>query len=322
MKFGLLLDPPGKADWQARFATIRGLANAADKSGFEVVVAPQHVGDPEYRLLEPISLLSRLSAEVSIRLATGVVIAPLVPPPLLAEQIATLDVVSSGRCILGLGAGHRKAELATFGIVREERGERLERCVSAVKEHWLAGRGMRPVQFPHPPIWIAATSDRGVGRAARLGDAWYVNPGASTSEIVRQLRFYEEVRAELGLPQATEVPMRRDIYLTQTERDRSRLQQVIHERDKRQLNSGFAMELPTADRRRRTDRMERGSIGDALGSEVIGGSPSECRDQLQQLHQALGRDLLVVLRLAWSHLTGDALIDHFLAVADLCEPLS
>jgi alkanesulfonate monooxygenase SsuD/methylene tetrahydromethanopterin reductase-like flavin-dependent oxidoreductase (luciferase family) len=321
VRLGLLLDASGVPGWAARFEALRHMATIADHQGFDTVVAPQHAGDLEHPLLHPLALLSRLSAEVSLRLATGVIIAPLMQPILLAEEVATLDIISSGRAVLGIGAGHRPAELATFGVRREERGARLEACVTAVRDAWTRGAGVTPVQDPHPPIWVAGTSDPGVERAARVGDAWYVNPGASVAEVGRQLALYAAARRVAGRDLPTRIPIRRDIYLVTGGRDD--LISALRRRDEGQAASGFAKELPVGDRRRRHARSAgRADLAEVIGSEVVAGDAGECVDQLREFERRLDHDLLVVLRVGWRDLPTGPLLDNVAAIADLAPALA
>ena len=95
----------------------------------------QHFVFPDSRWLQPVPLLARLAAEVDpdVRLVTTVMIAPVYPPVLLAEELATLDIVSEGRLIVGLGAGYMREEYAAFGVPFEERFARLEECIARAR---------------------------------------------------------------------------------------------------------------------------------------------------------------------------------------------
>ena len=77
---------------------------------------------------------------------------------------------------------------------------------------------IRPVQKPHPPIWIAANSDNAVRRAARLGDTWYINPHATLQTNLRQLALFTEERKKHGKPFPGEIPCRREIFCARDRR--------------------------------------------------------------------------------------------------------
>ena len=138
-------------------------------------------------------VLARLAGELDphVRLVTQILIAPLYHPVLLAEELATLDVVTDGRLSVGLGLGYIPAEYELFGVPFGERGTRLERDHRDPEAdvdpgpRELPGKHfqlddipvhIRPLQRPHPPIWIGAGSPAGIRRAARLGDAWPITP--------------------------------------------------------------------------------------------------------------------------------------------------
>ncbi|MCH8225276.1 MAG: LLM class flavin-dependent oxidoreductase, partial [Chloroflexi bacterium] len=168
---------------------IEGAADVARRAGawgFMGIYTPQHwVGHPTV-WLQPMLLLARLASEAKdLKLITGVLLLPLHNPVDLAEQVITLDHISDGRFILGLGLGYRETELETSGTDRTERVSRFEGSLTLMKLLWsgeevnFEGRywqvhnarvAITPVQKPNPPIWIAAQSRRAARRAAELGD--------------------------------------------------------------------------------------------------------------------------------------------------------
>jgi probable F420-dependent oxidoreductase len=130
-----------------------------------------------------------------IRLLSSVMVVPLRPAVLAAKQLATIDVLSGGRLTVGIGAGWCEEEFAALGTPPfAERGEVTDEYLAAFKVLWtqesthFAGKHVRfddlefehrPVQRPHPPIWVGGESPPVMRRAARLGDAWY--PGGSNA---------------------------------------------------------------------------------------------------------------------------------------------
>jgi alkanesulfonate monooxygenase SsuD/methylene tetrahydromethanopterin reductase-like flavin-dependent oxidoreductase (luciferase family) len=155
-------------------------------------------------------------------LGTGIVLLPLFQPLDVAEQVATLDVITGGRMILGVGLGYRDEENAAFGIDPRTRVGRLTEGVEVIERLWMGepvtyeGRhfqlrdvrlSLRPVQRPRPRIWLAANTDAGVKRAARLGDAWLMNPHSTLASLERQLALFHDTRRALGKPRAADVPL-------------------------------------------------------------------------------------------------------------------
>ena len=185
------------------FAPVIDLMRQADEAGIDQVNITDHVvmGEhienypygPFYNPLdfpwyEPIAVLSAIAAVTkTMRLSTGILIAPLRPAVLLAKQIATLDVLSRGRVDIGLGLGWQKEEYDAAGVPWEGRYTRLEEQVRVCKTLWadapvsFAGQTVafdrihaypRPVQS-HLPVWFGlAPTDRNFQRIAELGDGW------------------------------------------------------------------------------------------------------------------------------------------------------
>ncbi|MGH7344689.1 MAG: LLM class flavin-dependent oxidoreductase, partial [Candidatus Rokuibacteriota bacterium] len=141
---------------------------------------------------------------------------------------ATLDVIADGRLVFGVGLGYRGVENRALGHDPKDRVGRLVEGLEAVERLWSGepvdyeGRhftlraariSMRPMQSPRPPVWLAANSDAGVRRAARLGDAWLMNPHATLPTLERQLELFRHTRRELGRPPAIETPLIKECYV-------------------------------------------------------------------------------------------------------------
>ena len=168
-----------------------------------------------------------------MRVGAGILLLPLLNPVEVAEQAATLDVVTGGRFVLGVGLGYRVEDTAAFGAPERRVGvfsEKLDivRRLLAGEEVTAEGRGYRlerarlaprPVQSPRPPIWMAANGDAAVRRAARLADTWFVNPHASLAEVERQLGLF---RAERG-SEPDELPILREACVAPTDDEAFRI---------------------------------------------------------------------------------------------------
>jgi alkanesulfonate monooxygenase SsuD/methylene tetrahydromethanopterin reductase-like flavin-dependent oxidoreductase (luciferase family) len=213
----------------AHFDAIRQQVEAAQRNGLTYLLIGQHFLFEGARWLQPVPLLARLAAEVDpqVRLATHVMIGPLYHPVMLAEELATLDVVTEGRLVVGLGLGYLPAEFEVFGVPFEERIERFEEAVALLRDLWTKPRvtfhgrfwslddaptHVHPVQKPHPPLWIGAQSLAGVRRSARLGDAWPITSNIGVEEIRRRTAVYADERRRLGRPVGS-LPLRREIFI-------------------------------------------------------------------------------------------------------------
>jgi len=231
MKFGLGLSVQHSPEdsQSGRFQEHLEQVRLASAVGFDSVWASQHYLSAPFSYFQPIPVLSRVAAEAgAMSLGTGVLLLPLHHPVEIAEQIATLDVICGGRFIFGVGLGYRDVENQAMGQEPRERVGRLVEGLEVIERLWTgepvsyAGRhftlkdiriSMPPLQRPRPPIWMAANADGGVKRAARLGDAWLMNPHATLETLERQLTLFRETRKTLGKPPAAEIPLIKECYL-------------------------------------------------------------------------------------------------------------
>jgi probable F420-dependent oxidoreductase len=147
-----------------------------------------------------------------IRLMTGIMVAPYRNPVLAAKMLATIDYLSKGRLIVGIGTGWMKEEFEYLGVPFEERGSRVDEYIQIYKELWTKDfpdfhgkyskfRGAsllpKPVQSPHPPIWIGGESSLAMKRAAKYGDAWMPigsNPRHRLQNVAQLKIAIEQVR--------------------------------------------------------------------------------------------------------------------------------
>lgn len=203
------LFPPG--EWH-RFVD---LARAAEDAGIDRVVVVDHVvmgrntdayewgtfpSPPDSAWFEPLTMLAAIAGATSrIRLATGILIAPLRPAALLAKQAATLDQVSGGRLDLGVGTGWQREEYEAEGLDFERRGQLLTDTIAACKVLWrdtpadfdsptLTFRDIfcvpKPLQPGGVPLWIAGTLNRrNMERLVHYGDGWIPIMGESVEGI-------------------------------------------------------------------------------------------------------------------------------------------
>jgi alkanesulfonate monooxygenase SsuD/methylene tetrahydromethanopterin reductase-like flavin-dependent oxidoreductase (luciferase family) len=169
-----------------------------------------------------------------MRLGIGVYIATLEHPVQLAENFATLDQISGGRLIMGVGAGYREDEFATFGVDHRSRGARFVETVELLKLLWTGeevthhGRhftvesqslGVRPKQVPRPPIWIGANSPKTIARAARIGDAWIASPHLKLRWANGNLAMFKEELERHGFdPGDREHAIVRELYIADSDR--------------------------------------------------------------------------------------------------------
>jgi alkanesulfonate monooxygenase SsuD/methylene tetrahydromethanopterin reductase-like flavin-dependent oxidoreductase (luciferase family) len=230
VRFGLFVaaQHPAGDDPAARLLEHIEQVRFVRDAGFHSIFAGQHFLPAPYQMLQPVPLLARLAAEAGdLRVGAGILLLPLLNPVEVAEQAATLDVLTGGRFVLGVGLGYRDEENAAFGLpadrvrVYREKLDVVTRLLEG-EEVTASGHGYqlegarlapRPLQRPRPPIWMAANSDAAVRRAAQLADTWYVNPHTTVVEVERQLALF---RAERG-SEPTELPLMREACVAPTD---------------------------------------------------------------------------------------------------------
>lgn len=180
--------------------TAAGVARAAEAAGFDSVWTGEHVvlpdpqeppspAPPETPMLDPAVALSFLAGQTrTLLLATGIVILPQRNPLVLAKELGSVDVLSRGRLVFGLGAGYLGAEFAALGAPFVERGAVTDEAIEVIRTLWTQDKpsfsgqwwsfegiqsNPRPVQQPHPPIVVGGHSPPAYRRAVRQGDGWY-----------------------------------------------------------------------------------------------------------------------------------------------------
>jgi alkanesulfonate monooxygenase SsuD/methylene tetrahydromethanopterin reductase-like flavin-dependent oxidoreductase (luciferase family) len=233
VQVGLLLsDVPTSVPPSQQFRDVLRIVEAAQANGLTYIAVGQHFLYGDLRWLQPVPLFARLAAEVEphVRLVTQIMIAPLYHPVLLAEEIATLDVVTEGRLIFGAGLGYRPEEFGYLGVPFAERAARMDESLRLMQQLWTEdevcfhGRfwtlehvrqHLKPVQSPHPPIWIGAHSLAGARRAGRYGDAYACPPETPLDEVAERYAAVKagfDTRGKAFGPQ----PLRRNVLIADT----------------------------------------------------------------------------------------------------------
>jgi probable F420-dependent oxidoreductase len=205
-------EEPGARD---PFRRTYEFAHHLESVGWSCGFVGHHSFTPETRdPSSPFVLLGAIAARTEqLRLGTGIFIGALHHPITVAEQVATLDQISGGRAVFGVGTGYRRYEFEAYGSPFERRGRRLDETLQIARSAWSTGSfahdgelfhfpdlALYPpvVQRPHPPIYVGGTSPGAIERAARFGDAWFTLP-METLDYVRALADqYREACARHG----------------------------------------------------------------------------------------------------------------------------
>jgi alkanesulfonate monooxygenase SsuD/methylene tetrahydromethanopterin reductase-like flavin-dependent oxidoreductase (luciferase family) len=332
VQFGLMMRAqfPAGDDMQARFSELCEQARLANRLGFASITKGMHYSAAPWRDLQQFPFLSRIMAEApSLRLNFGLVLLSLHKPLDVAEQIATVDVMSGGKVILGVALGYRDVEYLAFGTTQKERVRRFEENLVAIKRLWTedtvdmvgshftldgASVGTRPVQKPHPPIWIGANADPAIRRAARLGDCWYVNPHNRIDTIVRQTEVYRRALDEFGKPFPAEFPARREVFVATSRAEAIRLCAPYLSAKYQAYDAwGQGQAMPE------DDRDLGAEFDDLIRDRFLLGSPDEVAEQMLALHRATGINHLI-MSVQWPGMPQRMVLDELHLLAEEVFP--
>ena len=332
MRFGLFVTnqfAPGE-DHARRFAEMLEYVRLARDLGFSTILSGQHFLSDPFPMLQPVAAVARMAAEAgAMRVGVGIFLLPLLNPVQVAEDVASLDVISGGRFIFGAGLGYREEEDAALGLAKGQRVPRLAENLEVIRRLWrgeavsldrpdcrLAGArlSLRPLQQPHPPIWIAANNDAAVARAAALGDTWIINPHAKLETIARQMGVYREALRAAGKSFPAELPMIREIAVAETRAEAVRAVRPFLERKyKAYVQWGQHRVLPRADDM--TVPFE-----ELVGDRFILGSPAECAEAITGCAAATGATEMI-FRLHWPGMDHATVLRSLRLLGERVRPL-
>ncbi|MSP00577.1 MAG: LLM class flavin-dependent oxidoreductase [Acetobacteraceae bacterium] len=304
-QFGLVIRGQAEEgeDISRRFQETLAFVRLADRLGFDSITKTAHYSSHPFQMLQMVPMLARFAAEAPrMRLNAGVLLLPLMSPLHVAEEFATLDVISAGKIILGVGLGYRDVEFKAFGMHRSQRVPRFEANLIAIKRLWTEEKVRmktryfelddasclpKPLQRPHPPIWVGANADPAIERAARLGDCWYIGPAVEIAIVERQMELYRRSLDAAGKPFPVELPMRREVFVAKTRDEAIRLC-APYLGAKYKAYHSWRQDMPDDDR-------DLGQNFESLiGDRFLIGSPDEVVEQILRVRRRLGVNHLVM----------------------------
>jgi len=221
MKIGLCSVNSGPYTTRAALDSVAELAEgfgveSAWVSEHPVLADPQQPPspmDPADPILDPVATLAFLAGRTSsVLLGSGVIVLPFRNPLVLAKELATVDVLSGGRLIFGIGVGYVEQEFSALGVPFARRGERTEEYLAAMRAIWTQPHpgyegelysfggvqaNPRPVQRPHPPVVVGGYAPAVLRRTVRDADGWY-GWGLSIRQTGRYLALLREAGDEVA----------------------------------------------------------------------------------------------------------------------------
>ncbi|MEU6477514.1 LLM class flavin-dependent oxidoreductase [Streptomyces sp. NPDC047017] len=330
MDFGLnffpVITPERKSAAQYYQETIR-LAVLAESLGFAHVQTVEHYGSPYGGYCpDPVALLAAVAARTStIRLTTGAVIASFNHPLKTAARLAMLDNLSDGRLDAGFGRGFLPDEFAWFQVPmaqsRARFAEMLDACVALWSGQDVTWTGEfyrfgpvtllpRPVQRPHPPVYVAsATSAESCAAAGKAGHHLQVVPSVASREQLREmLAAYREAWASSGRPDRPRIQIKYTCYLSE-DRAEALAAAELFERNYIAHMAGAVAGWAGARSdqypgyEQFVDKVRRYDFDAALAAtKVLAGTPAEVRDQLAAVAGWYGDDLTVSVQISPGHM--------------------
>ncbi len=228
MKFGILLDhqyEPGD-DIGRRTGELVEFVQHIRDLGYDSVFGIHHYLS-SLSTPQPLPLLSRLIEHSgTMEIGTGILILPLGHPVHWAEEIATIDQMSGGRFVLGIGSGYREDEFASFGVDRRTRVSRMNEALDVMRQLWSGEpvthhgkhfdlEGVRCSVLParaEVPVWVGANGPIGIKRIANQGLPWLAPSNVRRNWAVGNLNDYKGFRAEAGFSnEGVTFPIHRDL---------------------------------------------------------------------------------------------------------------
>lgn len=277
-----------------------------DRGGFDAVWLAEH-HFTTFSVCPSVHMLGTLAAARTqrLRIGTAVSLAALYHPLRLAEEVALLDMLSGGRVNWGAGRGFAVSEFNAFGVPPAESAERFREAVEIVLKAWtmerLSHRGAhfsfedvevlpKPLQQPHPPVWMAASSETAVDWAASKGFSILMDPHSSTTELgQKRRRFAEGLRAAGYSDAGRDIPMARLVALAPTTAEA----EAVARRGAEWLVGAYAG--PQHQKALQTTRDYGGKdpVQHYVDDVILHGTPAAVRERIARLQEEIGLDYLM-----------------------------
>jgi alkanesulfonate monooxygenase SsuD/methylene tetrahydromethanopterin reductase-like flavin-dependent oxidoreductase (luciferase family) len=272
-------------------------AQVAYKNNFEGLFVAQHyLTGPDAAILQSIPLLAFLAGQVpGMYLGTSIFLLPLHHPVMVAEQIATLDNLSGGKVLFGVGQGYRDSEFNSFGIDKRQRRARLVESLEVVRKLWTEDAvtfhgeffrldgvtsAPKPLQHPGPPILMGADTVKTVARVPEVADHWIASRRHSKIFLREAVPAYKAALERQGKP-FRGLFIFRDLCIADSSRQ---AEERIREGYERRYRRYQQWAQPGERYDLSFDELKR--------DRLIVGSPSEVIEQVTAYHEEFGVEVM------------------------------
>jgi len=314
VKFGIyssIANPPRGENLDRAIDEVIAEAQLAEACSFDACFFGEHHQDKDGFLPSPLIVATAVAARTrTLRVGTSVILLPLYHPVRVAEDVITLDLVSKGRVVLGVGIGYQPADFRAFGIPMEHRVGLFEESVEILRRSFagepFSFRGKhyvledvqirpRPYQTSGPPIWFGGSVGPAVRRAGQLADAFVGTPSTSLANALRLVESYRAAAREAG--RTPEVIMMRDAWVA---------------RSRAEAETVYGPEVMAAYRyywQNRLAEFQHIPAGTEFSMEILApdrliiGDPETCVKEFHRWRAATGSDYFL-LRLRHAHSGG------------------
>ena len=314
IKLGLyssVANPPRGDDLDRCVQEAIAEAELAEDCGFHGFFFGEHHQDQDGFLPSPLIVCSAVAARTKrIQIGTSVLLLPLHHPLHVAEDVVTLDVISGGRFVLGVGLAYQEADFRAFGIEKKHRVGRFEEALEILEKAWTGERFTykgkhfdiddvrvlpRPIQQPGPPLWLDAWVPAAIERAGRLGDALVLSPSAALGPTVEAANLYRAAAAAAG--RTPEIILMRDAWVADSLEDAARVYgPEVMAAYKYYWRNGAESFVDIASE----DEIEFETM---WKDRIVTGSPETCVAEFKRWSEAVGSDYFL-LRLRHAHSGG------------------
>lgn len=322
MQFGILFTSHANAATEpyphrAMHARVTAEIQRADALGYDTAWVAEHHFSNSYGIMPDVfAYMSYLAAKTTrIKLGAAVVTLPLYDPVRVVENTSFIDILSEGRVVLGLGSGYRPYEFTGFGKEFEERRDMQEEAIRLIltllherrgthegkyyKSHIGPDNEIYPhsVQQPHPPLYMAAATDRSIAYAAENGFGLMLSTLSEVPALKTAIRFYRDRMPKAPAPLNTnpafgQVDVARWMYVAETDAQaRKDSEEGIVRHLSHFLGKGTAGYLGTVSEK---DKDKGLSYDELVRTTILHGSPETLRAKLRELRDTTGMNSVVV----------------------------